>query len=357
MEYAPLDVDSLSADAQRAMGSGAGRMMAARGMAPLANPVDLASVMYQLCQDESLKIREFAKKTAESLPLAILSGAVSDATLNPLVIDFFVHTAQCRSELLELVVLNPSTADETIAEIAAKANSKLVDIIAENQLRILRHSNIIASLYKNSNARMSTVDRVVELAVRHEMKVPGLPAWDEISRAVLQSEKEGEPKLSDAVMDAIFAKTAAKTENEALAPEEETDIRKMTTPMKLRLAMMGTKFQRSILVRDPKKMVALATIKSPAVKEIEAAKYAGNNSISEDVLGYIASKKEWTKRYHVKTALVMNPKCPLPAAMRLLPHLRIKEINAIARSRGVPSALSSQAKKLKMVRSRSGKKR
>lgn len=354
MDYSPLDLGSLTPDAQRALSSGPARMMAARGMAPLANPVDLAQVLYQICQDSDEKLSTSAAKSASELPLTILSGALADATIDSRVIDFYIKRAQCRAELLEIVVLNPQTADETIAEIAGTADQKLVDIIAENQIRILRHTDIIASLYQNKNARMSTVDRVVELAVRHELKVSGLPAWDEISRAVLQSEKDGDIKVNAEEMDAIFAKSLSAEAKED--EEEEKDLRKAPMTIKLRKAMIGTKFQRAILIRDPKKMVAMAVIKSPAVKENEAALYAGNNAICEDVIGYIAGRSDWTKKYQMKTTLVSNPKCPLPAAMRFLPHLRTKELTMVARSRNVPSALSSQAKKLKSVRGGSKKK-
>ncbi len=102
-------------------------------------------------------------------------------------------------------------------------------------------------------------------------------------------------------------------------------------------------------------MVALAAIKSPMVKENEAATYASNTSLSEDVIAYIATRKEWTKLYQVKFALVNNPKCPLPVAMRLLPHLRPKDLQSLSRSRGIPTALSAQARKLSNVR-RGGRK-
>ena len=39
-------------------------------------------------------------------------------------------------------------------------------------------------MYLNKHARMSTVDRAVELAVRNNVRVPGLAAWDEIARAL-----------------------------------------------------------------------------------------------------------------------------------------------------------------------------
>ena len=359
IEHSLLDPSTLSPDAQRALGSPAGKMMAARGMAPLANPIDLLSVIYQLCIDADAKISSSAAVTAKSLPVTILSSGVGDAATDPRVIDYFSKHADCRAELVDVIVLNQGSADATIARLAASATQKQVDLIAENEQRILRHPDIIAALYNNAKARMSTVDRVVELAVRNEIKVSGIAAWDEVSRAVLQTADE--PPMAAEEMDAIFEKAAEGAEDDEAVPvqaeAQEVAIRDLPIAMKIRLAVVGNKSQRSQLIRDPKKMVALAVIKSPSVKENEAAKYASNTAICEDVIAYIASRKEWTKNVQIKFSLVSNPKCPLPAAMRLLPHLRTKDIATIARSRGIPSALSSQAKKLKAARGGGGSKK
>jgi hypothetical protein len=354
MEYGTLDMSTLSAEAQRALGSGPGKMMAARGMAPLSNPVDLLSVLYQLCQDPDAKLATAALSSARTLPKNILASALAASHLDPRVIDFFIHKADCRADLLETVVLNQRTSDETVATLAAIADKKQLDLIAENSQRVLRHPEIISALYVNKNARMSTVDRVVELAVRNNVRAPGIPAWDEISASMLHAAKADEPQMDEATMDALFEKAAPESVDEDAptekAEEQELQLRDMTVPMKIRLAMMGNKFQRAQLIKDPKKIVAMAVIKSPSVKENEAAKYASNNAICEDVIGYIANKKDWTKLYHIKQALVTNPKCPLPSAMRLLPHLRAKDLQALARSRNVPTALAAQARKLSQVR-------
>ena len=354
MQHSPLDVTTLSPDAQRALSSGASKMMAARGMAPLSNPVDLVSVLYQLCVVVDEKIQTAAKSSAKSLPKNILLGALSDGRLDPRVIDYFITKADCRAELVDTVILNQSSADATIAVLAATATEKQVDLISENQQRILRCSDIIAAVYTNPLARMSTVDRIVELAVRHKLKVPGITAWDEVARGVLQTADE---KPLEAEADSDDFLTLESGEKEA-APETEEEaevlLRNKTISEKIRIATIGNKFQRAQLIKDPKKMIALAVIKSPSVKENEAAVYAGNTALAEDVIGYIASRKEWTKLYNIKLALVNNPKCPLPAAMRLLPHLRAKDLAVMARSRSIPSALSAQARKLANVR-RGGK--
>jgi hypothetical protein len=137
-------------------------------------------------------------------------------------------------------------------------------------------------------------------------------------------------------------------------PAEEAVTREiwaLPVPMKIRLAMLGNAFDRAILIRDPKKIVAIAAVKSPGMTDVEIVKYAGLSTLAEEVIGYIANRRDWTKLYSVKLSLVNNPKCPLGAAMRLLPHLREKDVDSLARSKGIPSALAAAARKLVMQRS------
>jgi hypothetical protein len=129
------------------------------------------------------------------------------------------------------------------------------------------------------------------------------------------------------------------------ADEEARSISQMSPMEKIRLALIGTAFDRSLLVRDSNKVVALAAIKSPKVQESEAVAYAGSRAISPDVIRYISQRREWIKLYSVKLALVMNPKCPMSTAMTFLGHLHKNDLKKVARSKGIPSALATAAKR------------
>jgi len=356
----------LSPAAQKALGPGPARMMAARGMAPLA-PADQVSVLYQLMIDADANLANTAKATALGLPDRILATALGDASLDLRVLDLFGELVGERPPVFEALVQNPTIADETIAALAGRLGAREADRIAANEQRLLRHPQIISAMYLNKAARMSTVDRVIELAVRNNVRVPGLAAWDEIARA-LQTEK---PTPSPEI-DQTFAIVAEATQGddsvltqgdaEQPPPEEEHDflndlknvpldkMGKLGIPAKIRIAMLGNAFARAILIRDPVKIVALAAVKSPAVTEFEAANYAGNQSLCDDVIRHIASKREWTKLYGTKYSLCRNPKTPIPEAMRLMPFLREKDLIRLSKSRGVPSAVVAQARKLLMQR-------
>jgi len=354
LERKPIAPDALSAAARKVLGGpGPMKMMAARGLAPLPNPADLVTVLYQLSLDADGKVAQAAKKSAAELPDKVLGGALADQQLQPVVLDLFAALVARRPALIEVVLTNPATADATIAELAAKLGEREVDIIASNEQRLLRHPAIIGAMYMNRHARMSTVDRAVELAVRNEIKVPGIPAWEEVARAVLGTSTEESTRSAD--VDALFAAAAAgDTDGEEGADLRDLPISQMSIPAKIRLATLGNAFTRSVLIRDSNKMVSMAAIKAPGVTEMEAIKFAGNSALNEEIISYIARQREWTKLYGCKLALANNPKTPMPVAIRLVPHLREKDVRTLARSKSVPSAVTAAARKMVMARTGGG---
>src|SRR5262249_33783312 len=135
----------------------------------------------------------------------------------------------------------------------------------------------------------------------------------------------------------------------AAAGDEEDD-RKLTVPMKIRLATLGDAFERAKRIRDPIRMVAVAAIKAPGVTDIEAARQAGDQALAGDVIRYIAANRNWTKLYAVKVSLCRNPKAPISETTRFLPFLRQKDLVNLSKSKSVPSAVAAQARKLIMQR-------
>jgi hypothetical protein len=369
----PIDAASLarlSPAAQKAIAPGPGRMMAARGLLPLPRPAELAAVLYQLVAVDA-SLASAAQTTADGLPEKVIAGVLADPDAHPQVLDWLAARASKGPALFEALVLNPSIADATVVALAGKGTAPQVDLIAGNEQRLLRCPDVIAAMYANPHARMSTVDRAVELAVRNGIKVSGITAWDELVRVISSGHAAAAAASSD--VDAVFtqalsgvAQVADSTvltgsaddaveikEGEDEAPEVDEakiPISKMSIPMKIRMATLGNAFARSLLVRDPVRLVAAAAIKAPGVTDLEAAKYAGNHSLADDVIRYIAIRRDWTRLYGVKKSLILNPKTPMTESSKLLVHMRDNDLRLIAKSKGVPSAVVAQARKIIMQR-------
>nr|MBA3539459.1 hypothetical protein [Deltaproteobacteria bacterium] len=157
MNHTPLEMAQLSTAAQRALGPGPARVMAARGMMPLP-PGDQIAVLYQLSLDADTMLAQSARVTAAGLPDKLLSGTLADPTLDPRIVDYFAQVAGAKPSVFQAIALNPSTHDSTIATLAERASAPQIDLIAQNEQRLLRHPEIIAAMYMNRHARMSTVD-------------------------------------------------------------------------------------------------------------------------------------------------------------------------------------------------------
>jgi hypothetical protein len=119
----------------------------------------------------------------------------------------------------------------------------------------------------------------------------------------------------------------------------------MTVPEKMKCAMKGTREMRSILIRDPNRLVASAVLSCPKVNPAEVEAFAKMGNVSEDILRTIAKSRAWTKAYGVVLSLVKNSKTPVAISMTLMQRLNESDVKKISTDRNVPEALRLAARK------------
>jgi len=117
----------------------------------------------------------------------------------------------------------------------------------------------------------------------------------------------------------------------------------MTIPEKLRLAILGNREARNLLISNPVKMISLAVLRNPKITEDEVMKYAQQKNLSEDVILAIAKDQKWIKTYQVKLAIVSNPKTRLSVAINFLGHLHEKDLKSLSRDKNISSVVSRAA--------------
>ncbi len=117
----------------------------------------------------------------------------------------------------------------------------------------------------------------------------------------------------------------------------------MGIPEKLRLAILGNREARNILIRDPNKMISLTVLKNAKLNEIEVLKYAQRRDLSQDIILGIAQDQKWRRNYSIKVALASNPKMPLSVGITFLPHLNERDLKLLSRDKNVSSVLSRRA--------------
>jgi hypothetical protein len=355
----PLPVDALPEALRRfasADAPGPARMMAAKGVVPVKGG-DLVTLLCQLSADPDEKVAAAARGTLEGLPPAVLLPACA-SPMPESVLDHLAQVFGSRDDVLDAIVQNGATSSGTIAMVARFCSESMSELIAVNQQRLLAAPAIVEALYKNKRTRMSTADRLIELCARNGVELDGIPAFQAHVEAI-QGQLIPEPTDEPLPSDVAFSELLAHDDDEDpidVDPVEGTEtlkekfkplsfrIREMTSSEKIRLALVGDAAARLLLVRDVNKQVAYAAISSPSMGESEAAAIAHSKEVSEDIIRFIGNRKEWTKSYEVKRALVFNPKCPIGTSLRFLAHLRPNDLKALSRSRGVPNPVKTAAK-------------
>lgn len=372
----PIDLAQLSPPARKILDPKTPaplRQMAAKGIAPGLRPSDAVTVLCLLAESEDEGLASTARATIERLPAPLLNGALA-ADLPPGVIAVLAPRYAADAPVMEKVLALPSLTGAVVATLAAAASEEVAELIAVNEERLLATPEIIERLYMNRRTRMSTADRVLELAVRHKLELKGIPSFREASAAIVNeliAEASAEPTPDDV----LFRETEAIAEASTLDPtvedthrvdeesgEEIVDdkflplhakLANMTISNKIRKATLGNAAERMILVRDTNRLVAQAVARSPLLQENEVVRMTASRNVPEEVLRIIATDREWTRSHQIKLNLVSNPRTPFAFSSKLVPHLREHELKALAKSKNVTGAISTAAKQQLLRRQKS----
>jgi hypothetical protein len=326
-------------------------MMAAKTLVPLS-PSDMLGALFMLTFDTEQNVRDTAAKSAAGLPDKILGSALRDEGVQAPVLGWFLGLLKANDTYSEMLVLNATTPDEAVAEVAATCSPKLTEIIGQNQLRLLRHEDILRKLCTNPNASQALIDSVCDFGVRSGLVLADVPQM-QAARVRLFGPQAAEAPPDPGPTAEQVLEDFKEVKDEGAAPMEEGKklnltqrIMKMSIAEKIKLATLGNKEARSLLLRDSNKLVCTAVIRSPRITDGEVLLCAANKAANEEVLRIIYGNREWTKNQKIKLALVKNPKIPLTVVMKFLNTLRDAEIKDLARDRNVPSGVAMHAKKM-----------
>lgn len=328
------------------------RRMAASGALPL-DPIELATVLFALVHDVDDKVKTRARESLEGLPDHIANTVLSGAT-HPAVLSWLAQAWRNDGKKMEQLALNSATDDTTFQFLAGLPHKGVIDIVAGNQTRILRHPDIVDALGENPLTGRATIDRLLSFMglERPDSETPAedddgtMAAGDVTDEAALETLN----MLLGNDVDDFSSELIEEIDDEDLDAEVQNNlfalVQKMNVMQKVKLARMGNKEARGLLIRDRNKIVASAAIRSPKITENEVENYAKARNVSDDVLRIISSNRDWTKNYQVKMALSTNPKCPVPTAMKFLNFLMEKDLRNIMKSKDVASPISTQARRI-----------
>ena len=158
------------------------------------------------------------------------------------------------------------------------------------------------------------------------------------------SEIGGNPEKAPVGADAAAASkpVSAKKAQPAGEPKRENTMQKINSldvKGRIQLALKGNKEERSILIRDGTKVVALAVLEAPKLSDGEVERFAGQKNVLEAVLRQIPLKRQFMKNYIVVRNLVFNPRTPLDLSLGLVKNLLTQDLKNLSSNKEVSDTI------------------
>lgn len=383
------------------------RLAAARGMLPLQQN-DLLEVLVALAAGDDEQISAAATETLQAETKENLLLAAKAADTSPNVLAYLATRsegagdAEGAHEVYEATILNNRTPDEAIARLASiTTDGSLLELIAINQQRLVRHPEIIEAILGNPARSGEAERRATETRqeffekergarqIADELRARGNNAAAEFfEQAELTSATGAELNFDDAWIIAQHIEVSDADIDDSWLPSERFDelisetteervanlqrvieterreggevtaerislIRKimfMNARDRMKLAMKGDREARSILIRDSNKVVCSAVVKNPRITDQEIENVSAMRTVAAEVLRLISMNRSWVRSYTIIHNLARNPRTPIPTAINILPRIRTKDLNNLMQNRNVSEAVRRQAYRLAQAR-------
>ena len=327
-------------------------------------------------------------------------AAASDPAASPEVLGYFSSLENLRTVLLPALVENPSVTEEALGKLASHgARSIAVMLLAS--ARVMNSPALLKELQSNSNLRPDELaevgkklaaltpeaagadseteraDSVSEQTLASFLKEnaaevesdkdkpfqPIGPIHDELGTHLAEPGPAAMASTSSAMSSAgsataraapgtAAALAAAHARQHAAADYVERrdstlqKIAKLDIKGRIALAIRGSKEDRSILIRDGTKVVALAVLESPKVTETEAEGFALQKNVLEAVLRHIPLKRRFAKNYNIMRNLVYNPRTPIDLSLGLMKGLLVHDLKNLSGNKEIPDTIRKMALRL-----------
>lgn len=339
---------------------------AARGALPLPPEVLLESQVI-LAGDRDDSIRQAATEGLRGYVTEDLTVILENKELPAAVLRFCATFFRDRAPVLEKIILNTATENETYTLIAPIVSQSLADLIITNQVRLIECPEILYRLRENPNLSPGSLKRLEEIekdffgaAPTAAVKAPAaplpepetLPPPPEAAFEAAPPEEEEERESEPSPEEIAYIEEVAGEDQEKLTLLQR--VSKMPVSSKIKAALVGNRELRCLLVRDSNRLVATTVMASPKITETEIELFSQLRNVNEEVLRMIGNNREWTKNIKIAKNLVKNPRAPVHISMGLLPRLTTLDLKMLEKDKSVPDCVRQQAKRLATKRLEAG---
>ncbi|MBI2818379.1 MAG: hypothetical protein HYX73_00225 [Acidobacteria bacterium] len=260
-------------------------------------------------------------------------------TLEQPIARFFLTPSNVRPALLPLLLGHPDTPQDAIVTLAGSAGPEIVPILLD-QLDLLKTPALVAlkanPTYLLWQKEPPTQGYVLEV--------------DLLDLLIQEMETEKPPTVEE--LEAAFsdAEVTAGDRDEQQKGGLVNKIARMKVAQRVKLALLGTREERSLLIRDASRVVFRAVLGSPKLTDTEVEGFATLKNVHQEVLRLVSMNRRFMKSYTVLKNIANNPRTPIDVSLPLLNRLLPNDLRALSGSREVPETLRKMAQKL--IRSR-----
>jgi hypothetical protein len=331
-------------------------------------------------------------------------AAVSDPRTPGEVLGYFVSPDNLRPKLLPALLENPSVPESELAKLALSAMRETADLFLKSE-RVKSLSAVVDALKANPYLKKEETVQLGKMAETAqpasppaesaaEIKTPGsLDALDSVdapdspdigehdetvssylnqNAAEIAAEGEKPFQAIGGVVELLGSDYFPVTHSEDIPapataatkpaaapvpkkPQPSADPKRQNTLQKInsldvkgriQLALKGNKEERSILIRDGTKVVALAVLEAPKLADGEVEKFASQKNVLEAVLRQIPLKRRFMKNYIVVRNLVANPRTPIDLSLGLMKNLLIQDLKNLSNNKEVSETIRKLALKM-----------
>lgn len=320
------------------------RVLAAQGILPLAAS-ELIPLQVELARSDDEMTADYARKSLAAVDGRFVAALLATDAPHE-VLAWFAETSQ-DALVLEAVMRRRDTPRILMVELARRLPPDLQEILLLRQDAIVECPDILKALEANPAISLYSKRRILEY---REHLLPRDRRAPQEAAAPAEPES-AELDASDWAEIEKARELPAEGELDASTGLTEGQVRALPVPVRMKLTRGASRTLRGILIKDANPLVATAVLANAALSEDEVEQIAASRTVVDEVLGYLARKREWISRYNVALNLVRNPRTQVGVAVRLVARISVRDLKTLRRDRNVSDAVRSQADRLYKIKS------
>lgn len=294
------------------------------GSASSLDPEDRIELLTILAADSNQAVRERAASVLLTQPLPVVIAALKRNGAAPEMFAYCAAEFPRRPGVADALARNLTCPIEVLRPVVDYLSVSAVQELFEDLDRLSTSPALVAALIASTVVNTDQRNQLVDL-----------------------QRQDTEPQ--DTFTDIPEIVEPDKAKRETLLQK----LSRMRVVERVQTALKGGRDERTLLIRDPCKVVQRAVLQSPQLSEREVELFAGMASLGEEALRLIATNRKYRKNYTIVRKLMTNPKTPLEITLHLLPTVTPQDLKSLVGNKNIPDTLRTAATRLQRQRTRS----